>query len=200
VVLKSLNPSSILSTKQSVIKCSKQARQKSSRVEIFDSSKRSPCQFVSSEKLFNVLTASSVEEHCFGIVDWSSFSSRFKYFSYSCCNYDGDDLNYDFDYSPIEVRYNCYYYIAGRSYSMCHPGSTRLLLLLLADFGFWIFFSMTDGALNWSSFSDGIPIPTIGTTSTYERMIGRRLHLGLDATSVCLLRPDLKDTLRSIYT
>jgi hypothetical protein len=31
---------------------------------------------------------------------------------------------------------------------------------------------------------DGIPIPTIGTPSTYVCMLGRWLHLGLDATSV----------------
>jgi hypothetical protein len=34
------------------------------------------------------------------------------------------------------------------------------------------------------SENDGIPIPTIGTPSTYVCMLGRRLHLGLDVTSV----------------
>jgi hypothetical protein len=32
--------------------------------------------------------------------------------------------------------------------------------------------------------TDRIPIPTIGTPSTYVCMLGRRLHLGLDAMSV----------------
>jgi hypothetical protein len=38
--------------------------------------------------------------------------------------------------------------------------------------------------LLFNILNDGIPIPTIGTPSTYISMIGRRLHLGLDATSV----------------
>jgi hypothetical protein len=38
--------------------------------------------------------------------------------------------------------------------------------------------------MTFQMLDDGIPIPTIGTPSTYVCMLGRQLHLGLDATSV----------------